>query len=146
MSANAPIVRFAPSPTGLLHIGNLRTALVNWLYARKSGGRFLLRFDDTDRERSKPEFEAAIREDLRWLGLDWAAELKQSERTALYDAAAEKLRQAGRLYACAETEVELESLRRRQLARGRPPVYDRSSRQARDRGPAGLLALRPRPR
>ena len=107
-------------------IGNLRTALVNWLYARKADGRFLLRFDDTDRERSKPAFEAAIREDLSWLGLDWAAELKQSERTALYDSAAEKLRQAGRLYACTETEVELESLRRRQLARGRPPVYDRS--------------------
>ncbi|MFO1170874.1 MAG: glutamate--tRNA ligase [Hyphomicrobiaceae bacterium] len=126
MSATAPIVRFAPSPTGLLHIGNLRTALVNWLYARKTGGRFLLRFDDTDRERSKPEFESAIREDLSWLGLEWAAELKQSERTARYDAAAEKLRQAGRLYACTESEVELESLRRRQLARGRPPVYDRS--------------------
>lgn len=126
MSAKAPIVRFAPSPTGLLHIGNLRTALVNWLFARKQGGRFLLRFDDTDRERSKPEFEAAIREDLAWIGLDWAEELRQSERTACYDAAAEKLRQVGRLYACTETEAELESLRRRQLARGRPPVYDRS--------------------
>jgi glutamyl-tRNA synthetase len=121
-----PIVRFAPSPTGLLHIGNLRTALVNWLFARKHGGRFLLRLDDTDRERSRPEFEAAIRQDLAWIGLDWASELRQSDRLALYDAAAERLRQAGRLYACHETEAELEGLRRRQLARGKPPVYERS--------------------
>lgn len=126
MSLSATTVRFAPSPTGLLHIGNLRTALVNWLFAEKHGGRFLLRLDDTDRERSKAEFEAAIREDLGWIGLGWSAELRQSDRLALYDAAAERLRQCGRLYACHETEVELESLRRRQLARGRPPVYERS--------------------
>ena len=119
-------MRFAPSPTGLLHIGNLRTALVNWLFARKHGGDFLLRFDDTDRERSKPEFEVAIREDLSWIGLDWARELRQSDRIALYDAAAERLRQVDRVYACYETEAELEGLRRRQLARGRPPVYERA--------------------
>lgn len=126
MHRSRPIVRFAPSPTGLLHIGNLRTALVNWLFARKQGGDFLLRFDDTDRERSKPEYEAAIREDLGWIGLDWARELRQSDRIALYDAAAERLRRADRVYACYETEAELESLRKRQLARGRPPVYERS--------------------
>ena len=125
MSPGSPIVRFAPSPTGLLHIGNLRTALVNWLFARKHGGRFLLRLDDTDRERSRPEFEVAIRQDLSWIGLDWASELRQSDRLVLYDAAAERLRQAGRLYPCHETEAELEGLRRRQLARGKPPVYER---------------------
>ena len=125
MSLGPSTVRFAPSPTGLLHIGNLRTALVNWLFARRGGGQFLLRFDDTDRERSKPEYEAAIREDLSWIGLDWARELRQSDRLRAYDEAAEKLRAAGRVYACTETEVELESLRRRQLARGKPPVYER---------------------
>ncbi len=126
MSKGSPIVRFAPSPTGLLHIGNLRTALVNWLFARKHNGDFLLRFDDTDRERSKPEYEAAIREDLSWIGLDWTRELRQSDRIALYDGAAEQLKHADRVYACTETEAELEGLRRRQLARGRPPVYERA--------------------
>lgn len=139
MSGGRPIVRFAPSPTGLLHIGNLRTALVNWLFARKHGGSFLLRFDDTDRERSKPEYESAIREDLAWIGLDWARELRQSDRIALYDAAAERLRQADRVYACYETEAELEGLRRRQLARGRPPVYERALAKPSDPGRPAYL-------
>ena len=120
-------VRFAPSPTGLLHVGNLRTALVNWLFARRHGGHFLLRFDDTDRERSRPEFADAIEEDLRWLGLLWDSRARQSERLDAYEAACERLRAAGRLYPCYETADELEYKRKRQLARGRPPIYDRAA-------------------
>ena len=122
-----PIVRFAPSPTGRLHIGNIRTALINWLFARKSDGRFLLRLDDTDQERSKEEFAVAIREDLTWLGLTWDQEERQSARTARYDAAAAALKVSGRLYPCFETEGELDRKRKRQLARGMPPIYDRSA-------------------
>lgn len=121
------IVRFAPSPTGRLHIGNIRTAILNWLFARKQGGAFLLRLDDTDRERSTEEFAAAIREDLSWLGLYWAREERQSARTDRYVAAADALKQAGRLYPCYETEDELERRRKRQLARGLPPIYDRAA-------------------
>jgi glutamyl-tRNA synthetase len=121
-----PTVRFAPSPTGLLHIGNVRTALLNWLFARKSGGRFILRFDDTDTERSKESYVEAIREDLQWLGLYWDEEVRQSERLANYDAAAQRLKEAGLLYACYETPDELERRRRRQMARGLPPIYDRA--------------------
>src|SRR5580698_6283283 len=105
-------VRFAPSPTGYLHVGNVRTALVNWLFARKHGGHFLLRIDDTDTERSKPEFTAAIEEDLRWLGLTWDSEEHQSQRFDRYAMAAEKLRTAGRLYACYETPEELDVQRK----------------------------------
>jgi glutamyl-tRNA synthetase len=96
--AAAPIVRFAPSPTGLLHIGNMRAALFNWLFARRHGGKFVLRLDDTDRLRSKPEYEAAIEQDLAWLGLVWDAKERQSDRFALYDAARDKLIAGGRLY------------------------------------------------
>jgi len=120
-------VRFAPSPTGLLHIGNIRTAILNWLFARKAGGRFLLRFDDTDLQRSKEEYVEAIRRDLEWLGLTWHQEVRQSARTDRYDAAADALRAAGRLYACYETSDELERKRARQRARGLPPIYDRSA-------------------
>ena len=88
-------VRFAPSPTGLLHVGNARIALANWCLARHRGGRFLLRLDDTDTERSKPEYATAIEEDLRWLGLDWDERLAQSDRLDRYAAAAEKLKAAG---------------------------------------------------
>ncbi|SDP22435.1 glutamyl-tRNA synthetase [Filomicrobium insigne] len=119
-------VRFAPSPTGRLHIGNIRTAILNWLFARKEGGRFLLRFDDTDLQRSKEEYVVAIREDLRWLGLSWDEEVRQSDRTARYDAVAEQLKAAGRLYPCYETADELDRKRARQLARGLPPIYDRT--------------------
>jgi len=122
-----PVVRFAPSPTGLLHIGNLRPALLNWLFARREGGTFLLRFDDTDLERSREEFVDGIRQDLRWLGLDWDVEARQSERFDVYAAAVAKLKAAGRLYPCSETADELERRRKRQLARGMPPVYDRAS-------------------
>ena len=120
-------VRFAPSPTGLQHVGNVRTALINWLFARRHDGHFLLRIDDTDRERSRDEFMSAIEEDLRWLGLNWDSRARQSERLAAYEAAGERLRATGRLYPAYETPEELEYKRKRQLARGRPPVYDRAS-------------------
>lgn len=119
--------RFAPSPTGRLHIGNIRPAVFNWLFARAQGGQFLLRFDDTDLERSKEEFVEGIREDLSWLGLDWDAEFRQSKRFDAYRSAAEALKQAGRLYPCYETPDELERRRKRQMARGLPPVYDRAA-------------------
>lgn len=123
----APVVRFAPSPTGLLHIGNVRTAVLNWLHARRHAGTFILRLDDTDRQRSTEAFAEAIRHDLAWLGLTWAREERQSLRHERYAQAAEKLRRLGRLYPCYETEEELERRRRRQLARGAPPIYDRAA-------------------
>ncbi|MHA1523479.1 MAG: glutamate--tRNA ligase [Alphaproteobacteria bacterium] len=119
------VVRFAPSPTGLLHFGNLRTAVLNWLFARKAGGRFVLRLDDTDTARSTEEFAKAILDDLAWVGLDHDQLVVQSARTEHYTKAAEKLKQAGRLYPCFESPQELERKRKRQLARGVPPVYDR---------------------
>ncbi|MFL5207907.1 MAG: glutamate--tRNA ligase [Microvirga sp.] len=123
----APVVRFAPSPTGLLHIGNARTALLNALFARREGGTFVLRFDDTDLERSKPEYAAAIEADLAWLGIPPDIVVRQSDRFALYADAAERLKAMGRLYAAYETPDELEFRRKRQLARGLPPVYDRAA-------------------
>ncbi len=119
--------RFAPSPTGYLHIGNLRTALFNYMIARKAGGTFILRIDDTDAERSKPEYEEAIKEDLTWLGLTWDRLEHQSSRLARYQAAADELRAAGRLYECFETPTELDLKRKKQLNMGKPPVYDRSA-------------------
>ena len=119
--------RFAPSPTGYLHIGNLRTALFNYLIAAKAGGTFILRLDDTDPERSTPEFADAIRQDLRWLGLDWDRLEQQSKRLARYEENAQKLRDMGRLYECFETPVELDLKRKKQLNMGRPPVYDRAA-------------------
>lgn len=119
-------VRFAPSPTGNLHIGNIRTAVLNVLLARKSGGNVLLRLDDTDTERSTEAFAQTIRDDLTWLGLTWDRQERQSDRTARYNEMADKLRQSGRLYACYETEDELDRKRKRQLGRGLPPIYDRT--------------------
>jgi glutamyl-tRNA synthetase len=121
------VVRFAPSPTGLLHVGNARTALLNFLFARKDGGKFLLRIDDTDAERSKPEYEAAIIEDLAWLGIAHDLFARQSERAEAHRAAAEKLKASGRLYPCYETALELDRRRQRQIAAGHPPVYDRAA-------------------
>ena len=138
MADPAPVVRFAPSPTGLLHVGNVRTALFNWLFAKRQGGTFILRLDDTDRARSKPEYEAAIERDLKWLGLDWALKERQSERLAHYDAARDKLIAAGRLYACYETPEELDFKRKRLLAQGRPPVYDRAALRLSDADRARL--------
>ncbi|MBB5690258.1 glutamate--tRNA ligase [Roseomonas alkaliterrae] len=120
-------LRFAPSPTGLLHVGNARVALANWLHARRHGGTFVLRLDDTDRERSRPEFAAAIEEDLHWLGLDWDERIAQSARLDRYAAAAERLKQDGRLYPCFETEEELAFKRERRRREGRPPIYDREA-------------------
>lgn len=119
--------RFAPSPTGLLHIGNLRAALLSWLTARKAGGTFILRIDDTDAERSKEEYVEAAQRDLTWLGLNWDRFERQSERLERYEAAAQTWREQGRLYACYETPQELDLKRKRQLAMGKPPVYDRSA-------------------
>lgn len=119
--------RFAPSPTGHLHVGNIRAALHNWLWARKSGGRFLLRLDDTDLERSRPEYADAIRADLRWLGLDWDGEEKQSDRFALYEDRFAALKAEGRVYPAYETAQELDLRRKVLLGRGLPPVYDRAA-------------------
>ncbi len=122
-----PTVRFAPSPTGHLHLGNARTAILNWLFARKGDGRLILRIDDTDRERSRPEYEAGILEDLTWLGIGWDALHRQSERHPVYNLAFERLRADGRVYPCYETAAELGAKRDAQRARGLPPRYDRTS-------------------
>jgi len=122
-----PTVRFAPSPTGRIHIGNARTAMLNWLFALRRGGRFLLRFDDTDLERSRAEYAKAIEEDLEWLGVRPDAVFRQSERVALYQAASAKLWALGRLYPCYETAEELDRRRKRQQALGQPPIYDRAA-------------------
>jgi glutamyl-tRNA synthetase len=121
------ITRFAPSPTGRLHVGNIRAALHNWLWARKHGGQFLLRIDDTDAARSTEAFVDAIRADLDWLGLAREGEARQSERFALYEAQFERLREAGRVYPAYETPQELDLKRKVQLGRGLPPVYDRGA-------------------
>ena len=127
---NTPLktkVRFAPSPTGRIHIGNARTALMNWLFAKSRDGDFILRFDDTDVERSRREYADSIEADLHWLGINPDLLVRQSERFPLYAAAAEKLKTMGRLYPCYETEDELDRRRKRQAARGLPPVYDRQA-------------------
>jgi len=121
------ITRFAPSPTGLLHVGNVRTALVNYLFARKTGGEFMLRIDDTDLERSKAEYVEAIKADLTWLGLQWGGTFRQSERVAEYEKAKQKLLASGRLYPCYETGEELDTKRKFQMKRGAPPIYDRGA-------------------
>ena len=120
-------VRFAPSPTGNLHVGNLRTALVNYLFARKTGGHFMLRIDDTDTERSTDAYEQGIRADLEWMGMAWDSEDRQSERLKRYDDALAQLKAAGRAYPCYETPEELSLKRKAQLSAGRPPVYDRAA-------------------
>jgi glutamyl-tRNA synthetase len=122
-------VRFAPSPTGRIHAGNIRTAMFNHLFARRTGGRLIFRLDDTDRERSTEEFARGIEEDLHWLGVDWADKVRQSDRFDRYAEAVEKLKASGRLYPAYETPDELELKRKRQLARGKPPVYDRAALQ-----------------
>ena len=120
-------VRFAPSPTGHMHIGNTRTALFNWLWAKKMGGQFMLRIDDTDFARSKKEYEDSMRESLIWLGLTWSSEARQSARFERYKQATEKLIKDGRIYACYETPEELEFKRKRALSKGLPPIYDRQA-------------------
>ncbi len=121
------VTRFAPSPTGYIHVGNLRTALMNWMIARKAGGTFILRIDDTDPERSKQEYVDAIKTDLEWLGLTWDRVETQSSRLDRYADAADKLRAAGRFYEAFETPTELDLKRKKQLNMGKPPVYDRAA-------------------
>ena len=121
------VTRFAPSPTGRLHAGNIRTALVNWLLAKQAGGRFVLRIDDTDAARSSDAAAQGIRDDLGWLGLVADAEVRQSDRFALYDAALKKLAAAGRAYPAWDTAEELELRRKVAMARGLPPIYDRAA-------------------
>ncbi|WP_142848279.1 glutamate--tRNA ligase [Telmatospirillum sp. J64-1] len=139
------LVRFAPSPTGLLHVGNARVALVNWLFAKSHGGYFLLRMDDTDTERSRPEFADGIMEDLRWLGLTWDRKAWQSQRHNRYAAAVEQLKALGRLYPCWETPEELEAKRKRRLAQGKPPVYDRAALKLSEADKARLQEERGQP-
>ncbi|WP_299547662.1 glutamate--tRNA ligase [uncultured Tateyamaria sp.] len=134
--------RFAPSPTGYLHIGNLRTALMNYLIARKAGGTFILRIDDTDPERSKEEYVDAIKQDMEWLGLHWDRVERQSDRLDRYAAAADKLREIGRFYEAFETPTELDLKRKKQLNMGKPPVYDRAALALSDEEKAALRAER----
>jgi glutamyl-tRNA synthetase len=134
------LVRFAPSPTGLLHVGNARTAMLNYLFAKKEGARFFLRIDDTDTERSKPEYEHAIIEDLAWLGMTHDLFARQSARSDAYRLAAEKLKEAGRLYPCYESAMELDRKRARQMALHKPPVYDRAALALTDADRADLEA------
>lgn len=135
-----PIVRFAPSPTGRLHVGNVRTALINWLFAKGQGGSFVLRIDDTDTERSTKAYEDGIKEDLTWLGLNWDDTFNQSARFEKYDDAVAKLKEMGLLYPCYETPEELERKRKIALSRGRPPVYDRAALSLTDDEKAKLEA------
>ncbi len=140
-----PTVRFAPSPTGRLHIGNIRTALYNWLFAQKQTGQFILRLDDTDRERSTDEYAVGIVEDLAWLGIVPDRTEKQSDRFAKYDAVADALRDKGLLYACYETSDEIDRRRKRLMARGLPPVYDRAALKLDDEDKAKFEAEGRRP-
>ncbi|HEX8262046.1 MAG TPA: glutamate--tRNA ligase [Allosphingosinicella sp.] len=139
------VTRFAPAPTGRLHVGNIRTAVHNWLWARKHGGRFILRLDDTDKERCSEAHAQGIREDLAWLGLAWDEEHRQSARFDRYEAAFAKLREVGRVYPAYETAQELDLKRKVQLSRGKPPVYDRAALQLSDSGRARLEAEGRRP-
>ena len=139
------VTRFAPAPTGRLHVGNIRTALHNWLWARRHSGRFILRLDDTDRERSREEHVEAIRLDLDWLGLAADEEHRQSRRFDRYEAALARLAEAGRAYPAYETAQELELKRKVQLGRGLPPVYDRSALKLTDSDRADLEAEGRRP-
>ncbi len=120
-------VRFAPSPSGYLHVGNMRLAIINWLFARREGGVFWLRMDDTDPERSSAVFAEAIQRDLAWMDLDWDRYERQSERLDAYEEAADRLKESGRLYPAYETPEELEGKRKALLARGQPPLYDRAA-------------------
>ena len=134
------VTRFAPSPTGALHAGNVRTALVNWLYARQQGGRFLLRLDDTDAARSSEAAAQAIRDDLAWLGLTPDAEVRQSDRFARYNAALARLAADGRAYRAYETPEQLDLKRRVQAGQGLPPVYDRAALALSDADHAAFAA------
>ena len=133
-------VRFAPSPTGYLHIGNFRTALINFLFAKNKNGHFMLRIDDTDDERSLKKYEDAIKEDLSWVGINWDSLEKQSSRLSYYDQALQKLLDKKRAYPCYETAEELSLKRKKQLSSGKPPIYDRSALNLSDSDIADLKA------
>ncbi len=133
-------VRWAPSPTGRIHLGNARPAMLNWFFARRHGGRYVLRMDDTDTARSTREFADGIEADLAWLGITPDLLVRQSDRTALYDAARDRLIAAGRLYPCYETEDELDRRRKRARALGKPPIYDRAALKLTDDDRAKLEA------
>ena len=122
-----PKARFAPSPTGLLHIGNARSALINWAYIKNKGGEFILRIDDTDLERSKKEYETKIKKNLSWLGLSWSKTFNQSQRKAIYDKKISLLKNSKKIYPCFESAEELSLKRKTQLLSGNPPIYDRSA-------------------
>jgi glutamyl-tRNA synthetase len=145
MSKAQVVTRFAPSPTGRLHVGNIRTALHNMLWARRNGGRFILRLDDTDQARSTEEYAQGIRDDMAWLGLGYDEEHRQSERFDRYEAALARLAAAGRAYPAYETAQELELKRKIQLGRGKPPVYDRAALALSDAERAVLEAEGRRP-
>lgn len=145
MTSTPVVTRFAPSPTGRLHVGNIRTALHNWMWARKHGGRFLLRIDDTDGERSQETFVDAIRTDLAWLGLVPDGEARQSQRFDLYERRFAELVVAGRVYPAYESQQELELRRKIQLGRGLPPIYDRAALLLTDADRAALEAAGTRP-
>lgn len=132
--------RFAPSPTGRLHVGNIRTALHNWMLARQAGGTFILRIDDTDAARSREDYIDAIRADLTWLGLEWDREERQSARLERYEAAFAALKAAGRIYPCYETAQELDVRRKISLGRGLPPIYDRAALKLTEAEREGLEA------
>jgi len=119
--------RFAPSPTGLLHIGNARSAVLNWAYIKNRGGEFILRIDDTDKERSKKKYENDIKKDLSWLGISWNKTFNQSDRQNIYDKKIQELKDKKRIYPCFETQEELSLKKKSQLTSGKPPIYDRSS-------------------
>tara|TARA_B110000263_G_scaffold99895_1_gene87325 strand:+ start:509 stop:1843 length:1335 start_codon:yes stop_codon:yes gene_type:complete len=119
--------RFAPSPTGLLHIGNARSAVLNWAYIKNKGGEFILRIDDTDKERSKKKYENDIKKDLSWLGISWNKTFNQSDRQNIYDKKIQELKDKKRIYPCFETQEELSLKKKSQLTSGNPPIYDRSS-------------------
>lgn len=128
MTSNQIICRFAPSPTGFLHIGNIRTAIINYLFAKKNGGKFMLRLDDTDEERVRDEYRTMIIEDMNWLGLHFDGEIiKQSDRLEIYEVAKKKLIETGRIYECFETAEELNFQRKAQIASGQRPLYDKSA-------------------
>lgn len=135
-----PIVRFAPSPTGRLHVGNVRTALMNVLFAQAEGGTFVLRIDDTDLERSTAEYEQGIKDDLSWLGVTWGKTFKQSERFDMYDEATAKLKAEGLLYPCYETADELDRQRKLLRVAGKPPVYNRAALELTDAEKAAFEA------
>ena len=140
MTQRPTVTRFAPSPTGYIHVGNLRTALMNYMIARKTGGTFILRLDDTDQERSKQEYADGIMTDLEWLGLHWDRVEKQSLRMDRYREAADGLRAAARFYECFETPTELDLKRKKQLNMGKPPVYDRASYRLDEAAKAAMRA------